>query len=295
MNLWKKSLLSLYYHSSLPLRSLARWHRCRQGFEPISILFYHRIADDAATPWTLPNKLFQQQMDWLQQHFEIVSLQEAQHRMQLRHNSRPCVCITFDDGYADNCQQAIPYLVKQQIPCTYFVSTNHILTGQPFQHDIELGQPARPNSLDELKAMAQAGIEIGGHTATHADLGKITDPIELHEEMVESATILSKAIGRQIRYFAFPFGQHRNLSNAAFQLAKEAGFAGVCSAYGGFNFPGELPENDSFHLQRFAVDNDMLRLKNWVTIDPRKISKTQRFEYHLTDQTLNPNLQTQEV
>ncbi len=48
----------------------------------------------------------------------------------------------------------------------------------------------------------------------------------------------------------------------------------MCSAYGGFNFPGD----DPFHLQRIPVDDDMIRLKNWVTQDPRKIC-TPRFEY----------------
>jgi hypothetical protein len=48
----------------------------------------------------------------------------------------------------------------------------------------------------------------------------------------------------------------------------------VCSAYGGFNFPGD----DPFHLQRIAADSVMVRLKNWVTMDPRKL-RTRRFEY----------------
>jgi hypothetical protein len=77
-----------------------------------------------------------------------------------------------------------------------------------------------------------------------------------------------------VRYFAFPFGQHANLDPRAFELAAEAGYAGVCSAYGGFNFPGD----DPFHLQRIVIDEVMIRLKNWVTMDPRKL-RTPRFEY----------------
>ena len=40
----------------------------------------------------------------------------------------------------------------------------------------------------------------------------------------------------------------------------------VCSAYGDYNFPGD----DPFHIRRIHVD-DMLRLKNWGTIDPRRL------------------------
>ena len=51
------------------------------------------------------------------------------------------------------------------------------------------------------------------------------------------------------------------------------GYAGVCSAYGGFNFPGD----DPFHLQRIHADDDLIRLKNWVTVDPRKLQETRQF------------------
>jgi hypothetical protein len=58
-------------------------------------------------------------------------------------------------------------------------------------------------------------------------------------------------------------------------LARRAGYQGACSAYGGYNWPGD----DHFHLQRIHADPEMLRLKNWLTIDPRKERSVQRFEY----------------
>ena len=57
------------------------------------------------------------------------------------------------------------------------------------------------------------------------------------------------------------------LSPEAFHVAWEAGYAGVCSAYGGYNFPGD----DPFHLRRFHADCEFIRFKNWLTIDPRKL------------------------
>ncbi len=49
-------------------------------------------------------------------------------------------------------------------------------------------------------------------------------------------------------------------------------YDGVCSAYGGYNFPG----GDAFHIERIAVDDELLRLKNWVTLDPRKLRAAER-------------------
>jgi len=67
---------------------------------------------------------------------------------------------------------------------------------------------------------------------------------------------------------------HENLSNAAFRVAVEAGLAGVCSAYGGYNFPGD----DAFHLRRFHADCEFVRFKNWLTIDPRKLRMQTDFD-----------------
>ncbi len=114
--------------------------------------------------------------------------------------------------------------------------------------------------------MAQHGIEIGAHTRTHADLGHINDECKLYDEVVVAGEELQSAIGAAVRYFSFPFGLPQNLSRHAFQMAYEYGYEAVCSAYGDYNWPGD----DPFHLRRIHVEN-MPRLKNWGTIDPRKL------------------------
>ena len=239
------------------------------------VLFYHRIADDAASPWTLANELFARHMRWLKAHFDLVSLAEAQRRIGSGVNHRPAVSITFDDGYAANCDAALPLLVAEKIPCTYFVSSKCVLQGVPFPHDVARGCEGRPNSLADLRAMAAAGIEIGAHTRSHADLSRLKNPHKLYDEVVVAGEELQQAIGTAVRYFAFPFGLSENLNRAVFKLAHEYGYEGVCSAYGGYNFPGD----DPFHIQRICAD-DMLRLKNWLTVDPRKTLRPYRYDFH---------------
>ncbi len=273
---WKRLLLSIYYHGSYPIRWCSHRRAVAGGRVPVAILFYHRIADDAANDWTVSNRTFARQIRWLQAHFDLVSLEEAQQRVRRGVNRRRCVSITFDDGYADNCREAIPRLIKEQIPCTYFVTLRNVLDGRPFAHDLGQGTPPAPNTLEQLKAMAAAGIEIGAHTYSHPDLGTLVDRRRLYEEVVTAGEELQAALGRRVRYFAFPFGLHANLNREAFGMAHRAGYEGVCSAYGGLNFPGD----DAFHLQRIPVGDDLIRLKNWTTVDPRKIN-TPRFVYEL--------------
>jgi peptidoglycan/xylan/chitin deacetylase (PgdA/CDA1 family) len=270
---WKRVALGSYYCALAPYRraNLRRWER--DGRAPVMALMYHRVADDLATPWTVSNAVFEAQIEWLRANFDLVTMAEAQRRIR-EGNHRPAVCITFDDGYAANCEAALPLLVKLRVPCVYFVTSRNVIDRRPFMHDIELGADCPPNTMEQIRALADAGIEIGGHTRTHADLG-IADELTLRDEIFGGIADLERLISRPIRYFAFPFGQKRNLSQEGFQIAHDGGLAGVVSAYGGFNFPGDEP----FHIQRFAVDNDLIRLKNWCGVDPRKLRKHPRFDF----------------
>lgn len=267
MPLWKQLLLQLYYHSTRPLRWWNRRRMVLAGKAPVAVLFYHRVADDGACEWTISNRMFARQIRWLSTHFELISLAEAQRRIRSGSNHRPAVAITFDDGYADNCAGAIPLLVREGIPCAYFVTLYNVLSGQPFAHDLLRGYKFAPNTIEQLRQMAAAGIEIGAHTFTHTDLGQIEDPHVLQSEVVLAGAELARRVGRPVRYFAFPFGQRANLNARVFELARRAGYAGVCSAYGGLNYPGD----DAFHLQRIGAPTSMIGLVNRLTGDPRTL------------------------
>ncbi len=274
MNLLKEYLLGAYYGMSLSARRRAAIDRAAQQTDPVRVLFYHRVADTFPNDWTMSTATFAAQIAWLQERFDLVSLAEAQQRIASGKNRWPTACITFDDGYADNCETALPLLLQNNIPFTYFVSTDHVLEGLPFPHDVANDRPLLPNSLDQLRGLVAAGVEIGAHTRSHADLGKRLSLDQLTDEIVGSKEALEHVLDCDIRYFAFPFGQVENLAAEAFRIAFEAGFQGVCSAYGGYNFPGE----DAFHLRRIHADEQMIRFKNWLTIDPRKLHSTPNYD-----------------
>jgi len=271
----KRAALPTYFTATWPLRlGYLPWLSIR-GQAPVVIVALHRVADDRATPWTTPTDVFRRGVAWLERRFELVSLAEAQRRVNAAENRVPTVSITFDDGYFDNCEVALPLLIDRGIPLTYFVTSDAVLRGACFQHDLMLGQQSRPNTLQQIRELADAGVEIGAHTRTHADLGSIHQNERLYDEVVVARDELQDAIGCRIRYFAFPFGQHANLNRQVFQMAADAGFEAVVSAYGGYNFPG----GDAFHLQRPCVDGSLARLKNWALIDPWRLWTISRYAY----------------
>src|SRR5207244_11494854 len=97
-NCLNKVLLAGYYGATLPYR---RWTNSRHfalGAAPILVLFYHRIADDRSKLGTHSNRMFRQQIRWLQKHCELISLEESQRRIRGGFNQRLAASITFDDG-----------------------------------------------------------------------------------------------------------------------------------------------------------------------------------------------------
>lgn len=284
MEIIKPFLLQLYLRGTAGYRNRSTRKLALAGRAPIVVPVFHRIADDRANDWTTSTAEFREAILWLKRNFDLISLEEAQRRLESGRNDRASVSITFDDGYAVNCEYALPLLIEEGIPCTYFVASRPILEGMPFGHDSEMGNHFTPNSVGELRRLAAAGVEIGAHTRTHVDLGQVRGADRLFDELVTARNDLEAALEAPVRYFAFPFGQHRNLSAAAFRLAREAGYVGACSAYGGYNFPGD----DAFHIQRRCVDGITVRLKNWATLDPLHRRRIRRFEYQ--EELTPPNI-----
>ena len=257
---------------SWPLRRWALERLAAEGRAPISVLFYHRVADSVPNDWTISCDLFARQMDWISREFDLVDLPELQRRVRDCDSRRTAVHVSFDDGYAENCDFAIPYLVERGIPCTYFVTLDHIRSGNPFPHDQHAGVPLAVNSFEQLREMSDSGIEIGFHTRSHPDCGGLTDETEFRREIIDAAVEFREHLGRPVRYFAFPYGMPQNIPSAGIQAVREAGFDGFCSAFGAYNIPGQ----DPLHIRRLHGDPDMARFRNWLSFDPRKLRMDQQ-------------------
>ncbi|TWU03559.1 polysaccharide deacetylase family protein [Neorhodopirellula pilleata] len=267
MNPVRTTALYLRYHSQRSLRKTRIDQLCARKEAPISVLFYHRVADTHPNSWTISKAGFQRSMDYCRENFEIISLAEVQRRIETRNSPRPAVAITFDDGYAENSQFALPYLIRHRIPCTYFVTTENIRHGRPFEHDLAQGQPLAVDTPELLRAAACGGIEIGLHTANHVDFNRVTKQEQLEHEIIDAKADLEAMIGGPVRYMAVPFGMPLQMRPAVFETARQCGLAGVCSAFGAYNLVG----NDSFHIRRIHGDREFIRLKNWLTFDERKL------------------------
>lgn len=252
------------------------------GRAPIAGIFYHRVADTHPNDWTISCAQFERHVEYCLANFDLISLEEIQNRCATLTSFRPAVAFTFDDGYSENCDFALPLLMRHRIPCAYFVTLDHVLTGRPFAHDVKRGQPLAVNTIDEIRALASNGIEIGLHTRSHIDLCDVTCRNTLRREITDAKTELADLIGYPIRYFAFPYGLPRQLTQQAIEAVHDAGMVGFCSAYGAYNMAGQ----DSFHIRRVHGDPDFARLENWLTFDQRKLRRQPEVSYSLGERSL---------
>ena len=275
MHAAKAIAANLYYHGTLAYRLWRLQRACAERRAPIGILVFHRVANDRANAWTTSIPAFTKAIRWLKDHVDLISLEESQRRIRSGMNDRVSACITFNDGYADNFRNAIPLLIEAGIACTYFVSVGPVVDGVPFEHDVVNGNRLAPNTIDQLRSLADTCVEIGAHTRTHPNLGQISNRERLIDEVVRARDDLARILDRRIRYFAFPFGRPANMTVETVQLARDAGYKAVCSAYGGYNLPG----GDHFHLKRRCLDGSLLRIKNWVTVDPFRNRHFPEFTY----------------
>ncbi len=96
------------------------------------ILIYHRVLDepDFMRPDEADKERFTWQMELLSKHFNVLPLAEALERMQNDTLPPRAVCITFDDGYADNVTNALPILQRFGLKATFFIASGFLDGGR---------------------------------------------------------------------------------------------------------------------------------------------------------------------
>ena len=183
---------------------------------------------------------FREQMRWLADHGETVSLERAA-------NGDEGVAITFDDGYRDNLTEAAPILDAYKVPATLFFVSGR--AGGTLDHDDPADDHTRILSWDELRELANGGWAIGGHTVTHPRLSQLD--IETQREEVEGCKRdIERELGREVTTFAYPFGSALDFTATTTRIVQESGYTLAVSNRYGVN----STERDPFALRRIWID-----------------------------------------
>ncbi|HEY7238252.1 MAG TPA: polysaccharide deacetylase family protein [Burkholderiales bacterium] len=104
------------------------------GPRALSVLAYHRVLPrpDPLLPGEPDAAEFEARMRWLRANFNVLPLGAAVEALREDRLPRRALCITFDDGYADNHGVALPILRRLALPATFFVATGFLDGGCMF-------------------------------------------------------------------------------------------------------------------------------------------------------------------
>ncbi len=194
------------------------------------VLGYHSVSEepfsDAESLFVRPSELEEQIKTLKEGGWEFIFASEVNGRSLKRQ-----VCLTFDDGYADNLTVLLPILEKYGAKATVFVVPDLVDFNERFL------------SMAQLQALAQSPlIEIGSHGMSHREFSGLSLE-EVKKELKDSKTVLQVLTGQKIDCFAYPGGHYtREEALAAAELYDKCfTFSGARQYVSIFNKPELIP------------------------------------------------------
>jgi peptidoglycan/xylan/chitin deacetylase (PgdA/CDA1 family) len=139
-----KTAAAQVLHHSGARRLVAAMARYRSGGRRLLIVSYHRVVEDftgevqRSIPGLLISKeTFRRHLEELHRAgYEFQSIGQALEVMAGRRRAKKDVCVvTFDDGYRDVYQHAVPILTQMGVPAIVYLPSGLVGTDQRFAHD----------------------------------------------------------------------------------------------------------------------------------------------------------------
>jgi peptidoglycan/xylan/chitin deacetylase (PgdA/CDA1 family) len=303
-----------------------------EALSDLRVLAYHRVLPqlnedtypfDTELVSTTADE-FDWQMSYVARRFRPVSCQQVADALN---GGRPlpkrAVMVTFDDGFDDNHDIALPVLVRNNVPGLFFLITGYINTPQvlwferlvhvmlrtqvrnlrldALQFTSDAGESVEsrraaaamllrllkraPHTLrlealeeldrvaqvemspddrrysasmtwDQVRTMADAGMEFGSHTVTHPILSTVADSALLSYELESSKATIERQIGRPVVTLAYPEGGRDAINAHVLTAARHAAYDFAFTYVGGANRPSRA---DPLQLKRIHVERHMTR------------------------------------
>lgn len=220
----------------------------------LRVLMYHKVNDLPENPLTVPVSVFDEQMALLRElGYQVVGLDAV-----LEHyvNGVPlpprAVLITFDDGYRDNLENALPVLRRYGYEAVLFVPIGYLDGSQPLPHEERLvrrGVVNRTLDPDELAELERGGVRVESHGISHRALADL-EIEEAAREIVVSKLRLEERLGRTVRAFAYVKGSEAHYRPVHLSLIRQAGYEVAFTSVSGANGP----VTDPLRLHRYNVE-----------------------------------------
>lgn len=242
INRFVKAIISILFLAGYKCYSAVCYITKKKSPSTLVVLTYHSITNNQ-------RQKFIRQMEMLKRYHVVfpdtkIPLNAGRHY----------VAITFDDGFECIAQNALPELVKRDIPATLFIPTGYL--GQRPGWITNLKSNIINESVmnaEQLQSLPTNFIRIGSHSVTHRFLTHL-DEAEAMQELVGSKVCLENLLSREITSLSLPYGAY---DSTLLDLAKRAGYTRIFSSWPIFP-PAML---DGFLLGRIPASPDETALE----------------------------------
>lgn len=165
---------------------LAAYHRARNR-RVLTVIMFHRVLDRGDRRWaycdpeyTIAGDLFAQCLAFFTAHYHVVSIDDV--LAPDAHLPDHPLLITFDDGWADHEQVALPLLANAGLPALVFVAADAVDAHEPERFwEIRLVHAYRRGALDRR---ALTGLWSAATTAPAPAFDRLDDVRALIERMI---------------------------------------------------------------------------------------------------------------
>jgi peptidoglycan/xylan/chitin deacetylase (PgdA/CDA1 family) len=222
------------------------------------VLCYHSVHPDRPFHSSRP-EVFDQHLGWLTEHCQVVSLRHLIESGGDGKDARPLVAITFDDGYEDNHSYALPILLKWRAPATFFVTTGFIERDPAVLQRFEgllrcASTDVVPLDWRQVRELCAAGMDVGSHTHSHPNLGRLSR-MQARDELRISKDVIGEQLALPVTLFAYPFGKPRvHFTAATVEIVRSTGYQ-IAAAV---TFRSVKRSDSMFSVPRFFTDGDSI-------------------------------------
>lgn len=220
--------------------SLARDPTRQRGW--LRFPYYHHVFDDERAG-------FDRQLAYFKNIGDIIGIDDA---VEMLSAGTPLdgryLCITFDDGFKNWIENALPILVEHDVVAAFFVAAGYIDSDLVKDRERLLGFYDDGRRLMEFltwadcRTMTAAGMSIGSHSIGHVHLNDLDDEAAMRE-LAGSKEMIERETGAPCRHFCCPFGRAGidYMPSRHPEMAAAAGYASFLTGHRGANLAGASP------------------------------------------------------
>lgn len=198
---------------------------------------YYRIGEDSFPSTTLSTEQFKEHIREIKtNNYSVLPLEAIITNIKQGKRLPPnTIAITFEGGHSSIMEEAVPLLLKEDLPFTIFISPSHIDSN-----------PSAYIGWSRLKKLSHNPlVNIGLHSNLYARYANKTE-VEIKTQLNKAKIKYREELGHEPLFFAYPYGE---FSEKYKSLVKEQGYMAAFSQQSGVIYNGA----DIFSLPRFTM------------------------------------------